>query len=301
MRLVLTVVSRNAIAEQSNPSHVGGGSALFCLLRRPNGDNLSSHLSSFTYHTDTHAKMSHQHDHEDEDATAHLDEDDIVEIHEDDDEGDVPMDEDDDDNEVGGEGYESDGDNAKYDGEIVIGGPANADEEAEWAEYQRQQGGEGGSAAVEDNSWNATSLHTAQQSIFTLSLHPNFPNPPLAVSGGEDDTGFIFSPIPAEEGRQGLNAETFSAVKLTGHTDSVVATGWSFDGEMVATGGMDGRVRVWRRVKGRKGSPAPGSGDAGEWKDWEFLTGLETGSEVQVGYIPRFRIVHAYSQPFIMA
>jgi ribosome assembly protein SQT1 len=44
---------------------------------------------------------------------------------------------------------------------------------------------------------------------------------------------------------------------------------------MVATGGMDGRVRVWRRVK-RKGS------EGGDWKDWEFWTSLETGSEVQV-------------------
>lgn len=227
--------------------------------------------------------MSHQQEHEDDDPSSHLEEDDIVEIHEDDDEGDVPMDDDDDELDVGGEGYESDGDNAKYGGEIIIGGPANEEEEAEWAEYQRQQG-EGDSAPpVEDNSWNATSLHTSQQSIFTLSLHPKFPNPPLAVSGGEDDAGFIFSPIPAGEAG-GFHADSFAPVKLTGHTDSVVATGWSFDGEMVATGGMDGRVRVWRRVKGRKSSPAPGSGEAGEWKDWEFLTGLETASEVQVGF-----------------
>lgn len=61
---------------------------------------------------------------------------------------------------------------------------------------------------------------------------------------------------------------------------------------MVATGGMDGRVRVWRRVKSRRGSREAvrdGSGnEAGdrdrvaEWKDWEFLTSLETGSEIQV-------------------
>ena len=228
--------------------------------------------------------MSHQHEHDENED--HLEEDDIIEIHEDDDEGDIPMDEDDDEDgngiAVDGEGYESDGDNAKYDGEIVIGEPANAEEEAEWEEYQRQQGLS--SAPAEDNSWNATALHTSQQSIFTLSLHPKFPNPPLAVSGGEDDCAFIFSPVPKEEGGSGFNGESFNAVKLTGHTDSVVATGWSFDGEMVATGGMDGRVRVWRRVKGRKGSPAPGSGGEAEWKDWEILTGLETGSEVQVGF-----------------
>jgi ribosome assembly protein SQT1 len=213
--------------------------------------------------------MSPQHEHEDEDA--HLEEEDIVEVVEDDDE-DQPMDEDND----NGEGYESDGDNAKYDGEIVIGAPVGAEEEAEYEEYQRQQ------ARAEDNSWGASSLHASQQSVFALALHPSFPNPPLAISGGEDDAGFIFCPIPAESGDE-FTADSFPAVKLTGHTDSVVSVGWSFDGEMVATGGMDGRVRVWRRVKGRKGSPAPGSGDLiGEWRNWEFLTSLETGSEVQV-------------------
>jgi ribosome assembly protein SQT1 len=215
--------------------------------------------------------MSHQHNHED-DQDAHLDEEDIVEVHEDDD-GDVPMDDED-------EGYESDGDNAKYDGEIVIGAPANAEEEEEYARMEQDA-----QRAAEDNSWGASSLHAAQQSVFTVALHPTFPNPPLAVSGGEDDAAFIYSPLPSSSGAA-VHAEAFPPVKLTGHTDSVVSVGWSSDGEMVATGGMDGRVRVWRRVKSRRGTPTPSGGDgagaAGEWKDWEFLTSLETGSEVQV-------------------
>ncbi|RSH85140.1 hypothetical protein EHS25_004947 [Saitozyma podzolica] len=132
----------------------------------------------------------------------------------------------------------------------------------------------------EDNSWGASALHEPQQSIFTLSLHPSFPNPPLAISGGEDDLAFIFCPIPPVEGPSGVlypcNTDSFPATKLTGHTDSVVAAGWSFDGEMVATGGMDGRVRVWRRVAGK----APEGDVIGQWKNWEFLTSLETGSEI---------------------
>ena len=119
-----------------------------------------------------------------------------------------------------------------------------------------------------------SALHTDGSSIFTVSLHPQFPNPALAVSGGEDDLGFIFSPIPSAS-EHPFNSDTFSPVKLTGHTDSVVAAGWSHDGEMVSTGGMDGRVRVWRRVK-------RGGAGVDEWKDWEFLTSLETGSEIQV-------------------
>ena len=58
--------------------------------------------------------------------------------------------------------------------------------------------------------------------------------------------------------------------KLTGHSDSVASTAWSSDGEMVATGGMDGRVRVWRHV-GKQ-----------DWKTWEFLTELQGPDEVMV-------------------
>jgi ribosome assembly protein SQT1 len=41
---------------------------------------------------------------------------------------------------------------------------------------------------------------------------------------------------------------------------------------------MDGRVRVWRRVAGK----APEGDVIGQWKNWEFLTSLETGSEITV-------------------
>lgn len=218
--------------------------------------------------------MSHPHEHEDEHDDAQLEEEDIVEVHDDDgQEYDEPMDED--------EGYESDGDNAKYDGEIVIGAPANAEEEEEYARMEDEA-----RRAAEDNSWGANALHAQQQSVFAVALHPSFPNPPLAISGGEDDAGFIYSPVPSSSG-SAFNADTFPPVKLTGHSDSVVSVGWSNDGEMVATGGMDGKVRIWRRVKGRKGTPPASEAGNGvaDWKNWEFLTSLETGSEVQVSRI----------------
>lgn len=59
---------------------------------------------------------------------------------------------------------------------------------------------------------------------------------------------------------------------------------WNFDGEMVATGGMDGRVRVWRRVRKRRGQPLSEDllNSLEGWRAWEFLTNLETGSEITV-------------------
>lgn len=194
--------------------------------------------------------------HEEEEDEPQLNEEDIVEVHEDDD--DQPMD-DDDDEDHAMDGQDDDEDNSKYDGEIVIGAPQPGEEEA--------------LAALDDNTLGATSLHS--QSVFTLSVHPLFPNPPLAVSGGEDDLGYLFCPIPSAF-EHPFNSDTYQPTKLTGHTDSVVATGWSFDGEMVSTGGMDGRVRIWRRVK----RTATGDGGVGDWKDWEFLTSLDTGSEI---------------------
>ena len=113
---------------------------------------------------------------------------------------------------------------------------------------------ETGDGVWEDNSVQHFPNHRV--SVFAVSMHPS---EALAASGGEDDLGYIWDITDGEV-----------IAKLTGHTDSVASISFSSDGEMVATGGMDGKVRIWRRV-GKE-----------NWKTWEFLTELQGPDEVTV-------------------
>lgn len=110
-----------------------------------------------------------------------------------------------------------------------------------------------------DDSHASYAGHEA--AVFTVAIHPI--DSVLAVSGGADDLGHLWRTDTGE-----------LVMKLEGHEDSVTSVGFSFDGEMVATGGMDGRVRVWRRVKGSTG-----------WFNWEFLMSLEGPDEVNVSIL----------------
>jgi len=142
--------------------------------------------------------------------------------------------------------------------------PMDDDDDDEMDDQIERLPGDGEPSGPDNSLLNFTN-HNA--SVFAVDVHPT---EALAVSGGEDDLGYIWDITDGEV-----------IVKLTGHSDSVSAVGWSRDGEMVASGGMDGKVRVWRRV-GKE-----------NYKTWEFLTELQGPDEVVVCQRSHFDLFHA--------
>lgn len=105
---------------------------------------------------------------------------------------------------------------------------------------------------MSNNSTTYFDKHT--DSIFLIASHPSLP---LVVSGGGDDMGYLWTTH---------SNPPRLATELSGHTDSLITGGFSYNGEYLVTGDMNGQVRVWRSQRG------------GE--QWEFITCFREVDEV---------------------
>jgi WD40 repeat protein len=103
----------------------------------------------------------------------------------------------------------------------------------------------------------------------------------LVATGGQDDGAYLW-----RVGQDALEATagTLSTTRLEGHTDSVAALAFSSNGLLLATGGLDGTVRVWepaaalqqQRAAAPDDDPPPptplrvldGPGGGVEWLAW---------------------------------
>lgn len=87
--------------------------------------------------------------------------------------------------------------------------------------------------------------------------------PDLVATGGADDRGYLW-----RVGQEAFEETGGAVVELGGHTDTVGSLAFSADGASLASGGLDGRVKVWEPSTGRCVQTLEGAGDAVEWLAW---------------------------------
>jgi ribosome assembly protein SQT1 len=85
----------------------------------------------------------------------------------------------------------------------------------------------------------------------------------LVVTGGSDDRAYIW-----RVGQEAFEQTGGAVLELTGHTDTVSSLLFNADGSSLASGGMDGRVKIWEVASGRCMQTLEGPGDAVEWLTW---------------------------------
>lgn len=99
------------------------------------------------------------------------------------------------------------------------------------------------------------------EGVYAVAWCPTQPD--LVATGGADDRAFIW-----RVGQDAFEQTGGATLELGGHTDTVCALAFNAAGDALASGGMDGRVKVWEAASGRCIQTLEGPGDAVEWVRW---------------------------------
>eukprot|EP01061_Rhynchopus_euleeides_P026101 TRINITY_DN42762_c0_g1_i1.p1 TRINITY_DN42762_c0_g1~~TRINITY_DN42762_c0_g1_i1.p1 ORF type:complete len:431 (+),score=202.61 TRINITY_DN42762_c0_g1_i1:51-1343(+) len=101
------------------------------------------------------------------------------------------------------------------------------------------------------------------KAVHCVDIHKTLP---LVVSGGEDDKVYMWNIQMQSKPDEPL--EVAPLKELPGHTDTVVYTAFSADGTLFATGGLDGRVILWKSDDGSHVATMEDLGDAISYLFW---------------------------------
>ncbi|OLY81450.1 putative WD repeat-containing protein [Smittium mucronatum] len=109
-----------------------------------------------------------------------------------------------------------------------------------------------------------------KEPVYSVAINPVDTN--IVVSGGGDDTAYVWRRDTGE-----------LVQKLDKHSDSVTAVGFSVDGQYVASGGMDGKIKVYKTNPITPHFVFEDGPDEVVWLDWHpvgnvFAVGANDGS-----------------------
>ncbi|ORX80566.1 WD40 repeat-like protein [Basidiobolus meristosporus CBS 931.73] len=117
-------------------------------------------------------------------------------------------------------------------------------------------GGEGSSMQEEidfvDDS--VQGFFTHKEPVYCVAFHPTEHH--VVMTGGGDDKAYVWRIDTGEQ-----------VYEFAGHSDSVTSAKFSADGKYAATGGMDGRVKIWNIGDGSLLNTLEGP-DEVVWIDW---------------------------------
>ena len=126
---------------------------------------------------------------------------------------------------------------------------------------------------VEITDMSSLILDSHTDAVYCVAAHPT---QPIIITGGGDDRAFLWSYTSSNDA---LTATSCTA--LSGHTDTITAVGFNYDGTLFFTGAYDGIIQVYS-LDGTLQQRLEGPEDI-EWATWHskgnaILAGSKDGT-----------------------